>query len=81
LTGRSFLSVRRYAQGITDRWGRASRLFLQQKQQCGSRLADMGKDHSSEAFFGCDDPLEAVLFSALLEIHKMQDGNADNVDP
>lgn len=44
------------------------------------QLADMGKNHSSEAFFGCDDPLESVIFSALLEIRKMQDGEVPGVD-
>ena len=29
--------------------------------------------HSSEAFFGCDDPLETVLFSVLIEIIKCQE--------
>jgi hypothetical protein len=44
------------------------------------QLADMGTNHSSEAFFGCDDPLESVIFSALQEIRKMQEGDA-GVDP
>jgi hypothetical protein len=50
-------------------------------QRCGVRLARMGKIHSSAAFFGCDDPLEAVLFSSVLELLKLQDGNADGVYP
>jgi hypothetical protein len=41
----------------------------------------MGKNHSSEAFFGCDDPLESVIFSALLEIQKLQEENVTGVDP
>jgi hypothetical protein len=45
------------------------------------QLADMAKNHSSEAFFGCDDPLESVIFSALLEIRKMQAGDITGVDP
>jgi hypothetical protein len=45
------------------------------------QLADMGKNHSSEAFFGCDGPLESVIFSALLEVQKMQDGEGTGVDP
>lgn len=44
------------------------------------QLADMGKNHSSEAFFGCDNPLESVIFSALLEIRKLQDGDITRVD-
>jgi hypothetical protein len=49
-------------------------------RQAGMQLADMGKNHSSEAFFGCDDPLESVIFSALLEIRKMQEMNITRVD-
>jgi hypothetical protein len=49
-------------------------------RQSGIQLADMGKNHSSEAFFGCDDPLESVIFSALLEIRKLQDGDVNDVD-
>jgi hypothetical protein len=52
-----------------------------QIRQSGLHLADMGKNHSSEAFFGCDDPLESVIFSALLEVQKMQDRDGTRVDP
>jgi hypothetical protein len=45
------------------------------------QLADLGKNHLSEAFFGCDDPLESVIFSALLEIRKLQEGDVTGVDP
>jgi hypothetical protein len=45
------------------------------------QLANMGKNHSSEAFFGCDDPLESVIFSAFLELRKQHDGEAPDVDP
>jgi hypothetical protein len=45
------------------------------------QLADRGKNHSSKAFFGCDDPLESVIFSALLEVQQMQDGEGTGVDP
>jgi hypothetical protein len=45
------------------------------------QLAGVGRNHSSEAFFGCDDPLESVIFSALLEIQKMQEGDITGVDP
>jgi hypothetical protein len=78
--GRSFASVRQQVQEITGRWVRVAHPVRQQKESA-ARLATMGKAHSSEAFFGCDDPLEAVLFSGLLEIRKLQDGGADNVDP
>jgi len=44
------------------------------------QLADMGKNHSSEAFFGCDNPLESVIFSTVLEIRKMQERDITHVD-
>jgi hypothetical protein len=50
-------------------------------KQYGTQIADMGKSHSSEAFFGCDDPLESVVFSVLLEIQKLQDEVLPGVDP
>jgi hypothetical protein len=33
----------------------------------------MAKKHSSEAFYALDDPLEAALFSVLLELMKKMD--------
>ena len=52
-----------------------------QMKQSGKQLADMAKCHSGEAFFGCDDPLESVIFSALPEIRKLHDGGSTGVDP
>jgi hypothetical protein len=78
--GRSFASVRQQASEITGRWVRVSPPVRQQKESA-ARLVCMGKAHASEAFFGCDDPLEAVLFSSFLEIVKLQDGGAGHVDP
>lgn len=37
------------------------------------------KQHSSEGFAGCDDPLEAVIFSALVEI--LRDLDQKGLDP
>jgi hypothetical protein len=34
---------------------------------------ELAKKHSSEAFIACDDPLEAAVFSALVETLKRQD--------
>jgi hypothetical protein len=78
--GRSFASVRQHAKDITDRWVRSSRSVPLIKKS-GTQIADMGKNHSSEAFFGCDDPLESVIFSTLLELRKMQEGEGTGVDP
>jgi hypothetical protein len=40
------------------------------------KLAEMAKKRSSEAFYASDDPLEAAIFSVLIEILK-----AIDVDP
>ena len=34
------------------------------------KLAEMARRHSSEAFYALDDPLEAAVFSVLLELMK-----------
>jgi hypothetical protein len=36
----------------------------------GKKLAEMVKKHSSEAFYAFDDPLEAAIFSVLVELMK-----------
>jgi len=38
-----------------------------------SKLSEMVKKHSSEAFYALDDPLEAAVFSILLELVKEMD--------
>jgi len=71
--GRSFESVLLGVNEIADRWARSSRSLRKEDQKCGEKLAKLAKMHSSEAFFGCDYPLEAVLFSVLIEIIKHQE--------
>jgi len=45
-------------------------------------LAAMAKKHSSEAFYALDDPLEAAVFSALIELlKKVEEESADKKDP
>ena len=39
----------------------------------GQMLAEMAKKHSSEAFYALDDPLEAGMFSVLVELLKEVD--------
>jgi len=39
----------------------------------GQKLAEMARMHSSEAFYALDDPLEAAVFSVLVEIMKEMD--------
>jgi hypothetical protein len=37
------------------------------------KLVELAKKHSSEAFVACDDPLEAAVFSVLVEMLRRQD--------
>jgi len=64
--GRSFLSVRQGVNIIADRWERSAK-----KWKCGKRMAELAKRYSSESFMGCNDPLEAALFSASVEMQKV----------
>jgi hypothetical protein len=45
------------------------------------QLTRLAKRHSSAAFFGCDNPLEAMVFSALVGMGQSQDIADDDVDP
>jgi predicted ArsR family transcriptional regulator len=71
--GRSFESVRQGVNQIADRWARSSRSLRKEDQKYGEKLAKLVKLYSSEGFFGCDDPLEAALFSVLVEMIKRQE--------
>ena len=71
--GRSFESVRQGVARIADRWARSSRALKREDQQYGEKLVKLAKMHSSEAFMACDDPLEAAVFSVLVETIKRQD--------
>jgi len=79
--GRSFTSVRLGVRSHTDRWERTAGTLGRDDRGPGKVLAGFAKNHSSEAFFGCDGPLEAVFFSALLEICRMPAGGNNDVDP
>jgi hypothetical protein len=71
--GRTFPSVRQGVNSTADRWARSARALRKEDQRFGERLVEMAKTHSSEAFVACDDPLEGVVFSALVEILRRQD--------
>jgi hypothetical protein len=79
------VSVRQGANSTADRWARSARALKKEDRRYGERLAELAKMHSSEAFVGCDDALEAVVFSVLVEILKRQEqleGQVDrHVDP
>jgi hypothetical protein len=71
--GRTFPSVRQGVNSTADRWARSVHALRREDQKYGKRLVELAKTHSSEAFVACDDPLEAVVFSALVEILRRQD--------
>jgi hypothetical protein len=71
--GRSFESVRMGVKEVSARWLKCSRALKKEDQEYALRLAEMAKKHSSEAFYALDDPLEAALFSVLLELMKRMD--------
>ena len=71
--GRSFESVRMGVKDVSARWLKASKALKKEDQVYGERLAEMVRKHSSEAFYALDDPLEAAVFSALVELLKEAD--------
>ena len=71
--GRSFESVRMGVKDVSARWLKASRALKKEDQIYGQKLAEMARKHSSEAFYALDDPLEAAVFSVLLELVKEMD--------
>jgi hypothetical protein len=68
--GRSFESVRMGVKDVSARWLKASKALKEEDQVYGQMLAEMAKKHSSEAFYALDDPLEAAVFSVLVEMTK-----------
>jgi hypothetical protein len=86
VTGRSFASVRQGVKSTADHWARSSRALKKDDQPYGEKLVELAKRHASEAFYGCDDPLEAAVFSVLVEMikkqdQKEQDQKESDVDP
>ena len=77
--GRSFESVRMGVKEISERWLRARRALRKEDQAYAENLAEMAKRHASEGFYAFDDPLEAAVFSVLIEILKELD--TVDVDP
>ena len=70
--GRSFESIRMGVKDVSARWLKASRA-LKKEEVYAQKLAEMAKKHSSEAFYALDGPLEAAVFSVLLELVKEMD--------
>ena len=70
--GRSFLSIRQAINIIAERWARSSRTLGRDDKAYGRDTADLAKTHASEAFVGCDIPLEGAVFSAMVELGKRE---------
>jgi len=70
--GRSFTSVRQGVKGPLERWARAARVLRKEDQPYGKSVAALARLHSSEAFYGCNDPLEAAIFSGLMGILRQE---------
>jgi hypothetical protein len=68
--GRSFASIRQRANGIAERWSRAVRALKRDDREHGRHLVALAKQHVSEGFVACNNPLEAVVFSILVELLK-----------
>jgi hypothetical protein len=66
--GRSFESVKMGAKAVSARWLKASRDLKKEGRVFGQKLFEMVKKHSREAFYALDDPLEAAVFSMLVEL-------------
>jgi len=71
--GRSFTSVRQGVKEITDRWERASHGLREEDRVAAAQVVAMAKKHASEEFYLFDDPLEAAVFSALIELLAQND--------
>ena len=68
--GRSFRSVRQGVKDTTDRWGRAAQNIREDDRAYARQVVAMAKKHASEEFYLFDDPLEAAVFSTLVELLK-----------
>jgi hypothetical protein len=64
---------------VSERWLKASRALKKEDQVYGQRLAEMAKRHSGEAFYALDDPLEAAVFSVLVEMMKRRAEGEDKI--
>jgi len=69
--------VRLGVAAVADRWLRARRAMRKEDQSYAEELAAMAKRHTSEGFYAFDDPLEAALFSVLVELLKERDREED----
>lgn len=59
---------------ISDRWRRCTRALKRDDQQYGRRLLEILELNRDRNLPGIDDPLEAAIFLALVELLKELDG-------
>ena len=71
--GRIFLSQRLGVRATAERWRRVGRGLRDRDRAALDRLAGMAMKDGSEGFFAFDDPLEAALVSALVELARGAD--------
>jgi hypothetical protein len=71
--GRSFESVRMGVNSTAERWLRARKSLREGDRKHVEHLAAMAKKHASACFYNFDDPVEAAIFSVLIEIAKEVD--------
>jgi hypothetical protein len=62
-----------YPGQVADRWVRAKRALKAGDQKYADRLADMIRAHSGERIAPIRDPLEAAVFSLLVELVKEEE--------
>ncbi len=79
--GRSFVSVRLGVRSVAERWEMVAKRMDRDNKAPAEQLTRLAKRHSSAAFFGCDNPLEAMVFSALAEMGKSKEIPDTDVDP
>jgi hypothetical protein len=53
---------------VSARWLKASRALKKEDRVYGQKVAEMAKKHFCGAFFALDDPMEAAVFSMLVEM-------------
>jgi hypothetical protein len=71
--GRSYESVRMGVNATAERWMRARKYLREGDRAYAERLSAMAKKHASACFYNFDDPVEAAIFSVLIEIAKEVD--------
>ncbi len=79
--GRSIESVRQGVGELARRWERAGRALGKDDRPYATRLAMMARAHAGEGFYAFDDPLEAAVFSVLIELLKDRDQSMERLVP